>query len=300
MSDLAGLLDAGKLHIDADLGRLTTYKMGGRAAYLVDADSESDVIAAARLAVSEGLEVFPLGRGSNLLVASSGFEGVVVRCGRSLSAIEYLDDGLVSAGGGCPLPVLARESVDAGRGGLEFFTGIPGSVGGAVRMNAGCHGSETADRLVTARIVDMGTGQAVDRSVADLGLAYRSSNLTDVDFVVSATFVTVPIDPADGKSEIREVTRWRRDHQPGGTLNAGSVFKNPPGDAAGRLIDMSGLKGLSVGGASVSKRHANFIVADSGATPEDVNDLIEEVRRRVAESTGILLEVEIRRLGRFS
>ena len=296
---IARLESEGKVQRDVRLSRYTTYKMGGPAAFLVEAADENDVVAAALLATRESLPVLPLGRGSNVVVSAAGFTGVVVRSTGKLTEIRMVDDGLVVAGGGCPLPVLARETVAAGRGGLEFFTGIPGSVGGAVRMNAGCHGSETVDHLVDVRIVDLVDGMAEVRAANSLDLAYRHSNLTDRDFVVSARFHTDAVDPAVGRAQIREITRWRRLNQPGGTLNAGSVFKNPPGDSAGRLIDSLGLKGWQMGGAAVSDRHANFIVARDDATPTDIHRLVRAVQRRVEAEAGVRLEPEIRFVGEF-
>lgn len=285
---------------DEPLAPYTTYKVGGPARMLVEAGSEADVVLAARLAAEEGLPLLPLGRGSNVVVADAGFPGVVIRAGRGLSSLEIRSDGKVDAGGGCPLPVLARETARAGRGGLEFYTGIPGTVGGAVRMNAGGHGSDTAAWLRSARIVDLTSVSVSERAAADLDFGYRRSNLVDTDYVVSAVFATVPSEPEAALDTIKGVTRWRRLHQPGGTLNAGSVFKNPQGDSAGRIIDELGLKGFSVGRVSVSERHANFFVADDGATAGDLHRLVEEVRRRVAESTGIDLEIEIRFVGDFT
>lgn len=300
MTDPVTRLEAeGKVQRDVRLARYTTYKMGGPAAYLVEADDEDDVIAAAMLAARQGLPLLALGRGSNLVVSASGFPGVVVRSTGRLTEIQFGDDGVVIAGGGCPLPVLAREAVAAGRGGLEFFTGIPGSVGGAVRMNAGCHGSETVDVLLDARIVDLADGSVGVRPASSLDLGYRHSNLTDRDFVVSARFHTDTVDPTVGRERIREITRWRRLNQPGGTLNAGSVFKNPVGDSAGRIIDSLGLKGWQIGGAAISDRHANFIVAGDDATPHDIYQLVRAVQRRVEAETGIRLEPEIRFVGAF-
>lgn len=299
MTSLSSLVDRGKVTSDAPLGPLTTYKVGGPARFLVVVDDEDDVRLAASLAAEEGLPLIALGRGSNLIVADSGFAGVVIRPGTGLSGWSLGEGGAISAGAGTPLPLLARETVRAGRGGLEFFTGIPGSVGGAVRMNAGCHGSDTAEVLVTARVFDLVEGAVSSLTPADLEMGYRHTNLTDRHFVVSAVFRTIERDPLDGDATIREITRWRRDNQPGGTLNAGSVFKNPEGDSAGRIIDQAGLKGLRIGGASVSERHANFFVADPGVSADDLRRLVAEVRRRILEATGVDLEPEIRFVGEF-
>jgi UDP-N-acetylmuramate dehydrogenase len=289
----------GRLEEGVRLGPLTTYKFGGPARYLVTVDDQDDLRDAWRIAGLEGIPVITLGRGSNVVIADEGFDGIVLRAGPGLSQ-RHIDGDDVVAGGGAPLPLLAREAVRAGRGGLEFYTGIPGSVGGAVRMNAGCHGSETKDVLITALVFDASTDVATDRTPEDLGLMYRHSDLDDRDFVIQARFRTFAQEPEDGERELRAITRWRKEHQPGGTYNAGSVFRNPPNDAAGRIIDELGLKGFAIGGVSVSDRHANFFVAESDATATDVHALVTEVRRRVAEATGIELTPEIRFVGEFS
>ncbi|OFW66648.1 MAG: UDP-N-acetylenolpyruvoylglucosamine reductase [Actinobacteria bacterium RBG_16_68_21] len=299
MSAYDELLARGRLDENVPLAGYTTYRFGGPARYMVVAEDGDDVAAAGSLARDEGLPLLALGRGSNLVIADEGFPGVVIRAGAGLSRLELVADGVVVAGAGHPLPLLARQTVRAGRGGLEFYAGIPGSVGGAIRMNAGCHGSETSEWLITARVIDLAGGGDGERTPEELGLSYRHSDLGDDDFVVEARFGTVDIVPSDGEETIREISRWRREHQPGGTLNAGSVFKNPPGDHAGRLIDAAGLKGMRIGGAEVSERHANFFLAHPGATARDVYLLVAEVRRRVLASSGVDLTPEIRFAGEF-
>ena len=222
-------------------------------------------------------------------------------CGSGVaSARPHLDtDGTVVAGAAAHQPKVARFSVDHDRGGLEFLVGVPGSIGGGVRMNAGCFGTEFSDVLIDAEVFDLEDGSVSTRPAGGLAMAYRSTNLTDRHVVTSARLRSTP-QPADrGRRRMREITRRRRLTQPGGTLNAGSVFKNPPGDAAGRLIDAAGLKGLTIGGARVSPRHANFFEATEGASAQDVFDLVAEVRRRVREASGEWLEPEIRFLGTF-
>jgi UDP-N-acetylmuramate dehydrogenase len=251
--------------------------------------------------------VLVIGRGSNLLVADDGFAGIaIVLAGE----FEQLDVGSVDAraadasagaphvraGGAVPLPVLARRTAAAGVAGLEFFVGIPGSVGGAVRMNAGGHGSQTDDVILSARVFDLGDARFREMGRAQLGLGYRTSALSPESVVVGATFAGAPDDPGACAQRIDEVVRWRREHQPGGQ-NAGSVFTNPPDDAAGRLIEVAGCKGLRVGGAVVSEKHANFFVADPGARATDVYELVELVRRRVYDATGVLLETELQLVG---
>lgn len=297
MESLARLRARGHVEESVLLGPLTTYKFGGPARYLVTVDDEEDLRDGWEVATSERIPVVALGRGSNVVVADAGFDGVVFRAGPGLSHRSF--GPTVVAGAAVPLPILARESVREGWGGLEFFVGIPGSVGGAVRMNAGCHGTETRDVLVTARVFDGATGTVDERTADDLGLRYRHSDLGDTHFVLSATFSAVPREPEIGETEMRAITQWRKEHQPGGTFNAGSVFKNPPGDAAGRLVDAAGLKGYRVGGVSVSERHANFFVADDDATAADVAALVARVRSLVRSSSGVDLEPEIRFIGDF-
>ena len=203
----------------------------------------------------------------------------------------------VTAGGAVALPVLARRSAAAGLAGLEFLVGIPGSVGGAVRMNAGGHGHEIREVLVHSWVADLAAGgRVVARSADDLAFGYRSSAVGDSDLVVRAELTVAPDDPARCEARVAEIVRWRREHQPGGA-NAGSVFRNPVDDSAGRLIDACGLKGLRSGGAAVSDKHANFIQADPGARAADVRDLVLEVQRRVESATGIHLVPELRLVG---
>ena len=206
--------------------------------------------------------------------------------------------GTVTAGGAVKLPVLARQTVAAGLRGLEWMVGVPGSVGGAVRMNAGGHGSDVASGLRSASLFALQGGPSGLRVVASeaLALRYRSSSVASTDVVVDATFALEPGDRLAGERELSEIVRWRRAHQPGGA-NCGSVFTNPPDDSAGRLIDAAGLKGLRVGTAEVSHKHANFIQADEGASAADVWNLIVEVRRRVHDAFGVVLQPEVRTAG---
>jgi UDP-N-acetylmuramate dehydrogenase len=300
MNPFEFLVFTGAARRDVPLAPMTTYKFGGPARYLIEAADESDLLRVVDALSAEPLPLLILGRGSNILISESGFDGVVLRLIGDFVGFSIDPDGRVTVGGGTPLPKLARETVRSGRGGLEFYIGIPGSVGGAVKMNAGCHGSDTSEWLMEARTVDLHTGNAVARSATELGFGYRTSEVAATEIVTTAVFRTIPRPAEDGERVIRDITQWRREHQPGGTFNAGSVFKNPPDDSAGRIIDAVGLKGYRAGGASVSDKHANFFVADETATPQDVHDLVWEVRHRVVEATGILLEPEIRFAGEFA
>lgn len=277
---------------DLPVGRLTTYKLGGPARFFAEVTGRSElerVLAAWR---ETDLPLLVLGRGSNLVVHDRGLDALVMRLAGAFTQVVMEPDA-VRAGAAVGLPQLARSAVAAGRLGLEFFVGIPGSVGGAVRQNAGGHGSETRDVLIDAVVLDARTGATATRSTLDLDLSYRHSNLRTCDVVLEARFAFRSGDPQDGDAEMRAVTRWRRDHQPGGTFNAGSVFKNPPGDSAGRIIDSLGLKGMRVGGVRVSEKHANFFVAAPDATAVDLHTLVTRVAEIVRERTGVRLEREI-------
>ncbi|HVE47059.1 MAG TPA: UDP-N-acetylmuramate dehydrogenase [Acidimicrobiales bacterium] len=279
------------------LGPLTTYKVGGPAAVGIEAHSEADLELAARAVEVSGLPVLVVGKGSNLLVADGGFPGLAVVVGEGFATIE-IDAGAARAraGAGTALPVLARRTAAAGLTGLEWAVGVPGSVGGAVRMNAGGHGSETSETLVGFRFVDLAGGEDGEFGAERLELRYRHSSVAASHVVVWAEFALGHGRPEECEARIAEVVRWRREHQPGGQ-NAGSVFTNPPGDSAGRLVEAANLKGFRVGSAHVSAKHANFVQADDGGTAADVIAVVREVRRRVEQETGVRLTPELRLVG---
>lgn len=300
MAGFDQLAASGRVQTNVPLGSLTTYKLGGPARYFIELETDDDLSLVADALQVDPQPILIVGRGSNLVVADSGWTGLAMQFGAGFSDFDLDDAGRVTAGAAVPLPRLARQSVSRGRGGLEFFVGIPGSVGGAVRMNAGGHGSDTAEWLVQAQVFDLATGTWKQLDVEELDFHYRSSAIGPADLVVSAVFKTVPRAVEDGKARLREITRWRRQHQPGGTLNAGSVFRNPEGDAAGRIIDGLGLKGFRIGGAAVSKKHANFFEAGPDATAQDVYDLVKEIQRIVREKTEIDLVPEVQFAGTFT
>jgi UDP-N-acetylmuramate dehydrogenase len=277
----------------------TTYRVGGPASVLVEIEALEDLeILSRAMAVEEGIEVLPLGRGSNLVVADDGFRGVVVRLGPRFSSLSGEGSALV-AGAAAPMPQVANRAARRGLAGMEFAVAIPGSVGGGVRMNAGAHGGEVADHLGTATIFDLATGAHEDRPAGSLGFSYRRSNLTDRDLVVAVRWDLPQDEPEEIKRRTEANRKRRAETQPGAVQNAGSVFKNPPGDHAGRLVEAAGLKGFRVGGASVSELHANFFIAGEGSTARDVYELVQEVRTRVLDAFGVELETEIRFVGRF-
>jgi len=296
MTSLAALVGSGLVERGVPLGPYTTYKSGGPARYFVEVpDLDALEVLAASGALAE-LPILVLGRGSNLVVADAGFDGVVIRLGSAFGVVEA-DGTVVAAGGSAPLALVARTSVDAGLTDLEFFVGIPGSVGGAIRQNAGCFGTETRERLIRARLVELRDGTVSEPGPDELEMSYRHSNVRSTQVVVSARFQASEGDVEAGRAELRRITRWRRDNQPGGTLNAGSVFKNPPGRTAGEIIDALGLKGMRVGDVAVSEKHANFFVAGPGATSDDIRRLVIEVKDRVLDETGTILEPEIQFVG---
>ena len=297
MSDWQKLVVQGRVRREVRLDELTTYKLGGVARWYAEAGSRADLGALAEAwRGGDGARILVLGKGSNVIVADQGYRGLVIRLVGDFLSIRHLPDR-IEAGGGVGLPRLARSAVAEGRLGLEFMVGIPGTVGGGVRQTAGCQGKEMVDVLAGAEVFDLRSGRSQVVPAEKLRLGYRNSDVQSFQVITAAWFGFDSGEPALGSERMREITRWRRLHQPGGTLNAGSVFKNPPGDAAGRIIDHLGLKGMRVGGVRVSERHANFFVADKGATSEDVRRLVAEVRRRVRAATGIDLEPEVRFVG---
>lgn len=296
-ADVAELLRArvaGNVMVAAPLGALTTFRVGGTAAILVEAESDGDLLAVSEF--TRGVvPVAVIGRGSNLLVADEGFAGVAVRLGAALRGHARTELG-VRFGGAAYLPNAAKTTARLALSGFEFAAEIPGSFGGAVRMNAGAHGRSMADVLVSADVVDLSSGRRRTLSVAELGLSYRRSVIAPGQVVTGGE---VRLEAGSGEAvsaRIREHLDWRRAHQPGGR-SAGSMFKNPPGDSAGRLIDAAGLKGARVGGVEVSVVHANFFVTAPGATATEVLALVDRVRETVVARFGIQLELEVQVLG---
>jgi UDP-N-acetylmuramate dehydrogenase len=300
LTRLAGLGD--RVTPLGSLGSLTTYRVGGSAAIVLTAKDRSDLTAVAAAAAISELPVLVVGRGSNLLVADAGFAGIAVILDTATFGGIRIEGSSVLAGAAVALPALARRTVEAALTGLEWAVGVPGSVGGGVRMNAGGHGSDIAHTLNSCRVVDVADGKGTERSMllADLHYGYRRSALGPAQVVVDAEFGLAAGEPAAGRDTIREIVRWRREHQPGGQ-NAGSVFTNPSGDppcnSAGWLIDSAGCKGRRLGSAMVSTKHANFIQADTDGSADDVRALMEVVRAEVARVHGVDLHAEVRMVG---
>ncbi|HWE56137.1 MAG TPA: UDP-N-acetylmuramate dehydrogenase [Acidimicrobiales bacterium] len=278
------------------IGPLTTYRVGGAAAWRVTAGSAADLDVVATAVAASGLPVLVVGRGSNLLVSDAGFPGIAVILDPAAFGAVSIDGDRVAAGAAVALPALARQTVEAGLTGFEWAVGVPGSVGGGVRMNAGGHGSDMAHHLVSASVFDLHAGTGREMALSDLEYRYRDSTIGPGHVVIEARLALTPGDADEGRETIRQIVRWRREHQPGGQ-NAGSVFTNPPGDSAGRLIDAAGAKGHRRGTAMVSPKHANFIQADPDGSADDVYRLMGEVRAMVRHHSGVDLHHEVRLIG---
>ena len=300
-----GLFNA-KAKRNVDLSQYTTYKVGGTAALHMTIASIDDLYLVSAVLAEVALPILVIGRGSNLLISDSGFQGLALTIG---GLADYVDlpnreedpevEPIALFGGSVALPVAARQSVARGLTGFEWGVGVPGSVGGAVRMNAGGHGSDMASSLTSVRMFHLRKGLEAHVNAVDLGLRFRGSALDDHHVVLSATVdLEWSKSQEASEAELQEVVRWRRENQPGGQ-NAGSVFVNPePGKvSAGEVIDELGMRGLRIGSAHVSEKHANFIQADENGSAHDVVALMAEIRRRVRDERGYVLRSEIRLVG---
>ena len=298
-ANFSAAVPAVHLEFDVPAASLCTWRVGGPLAVVAHATTLGEVEDLAR-ALPVGIPTLVVGRGSNLLVSDAGFGGLTIVLAGEFTAIDFHSDGanahIVTAGGAVALPQLARRCAARGFVGLEFFVGIPGSVGGAVRMNAGGHGRETCDVVLDATVVDLTSATTAALTASELEFGYRHSNVATTHLVASARFLTSAGDVAACETALDEIVRWRRSHQPGGA-NAGSVFANPADASAGQLIEECGLKGFQVGGAFVSPKHANFIQTEPTATASDVVAVIRHVRATVAALRQRVLHTEVRLVG---
>jgi UDP-N-acetylmuramate dehydrogenase len=280
---------------DVPLSRFTTIGTGGPAAYLGEPTDDQSLVEMLRWARDEGQAIAVIGLGSNLLPADSGFDGLVLRLAGELTRIEVGAAGAV-LGGGASLAAAVRKVGDAGLAGFEFACAIPGTMGGAVRMNAGAYGREIVDVLISATVCSADGRRDVPAS--DLGLTYRHSDLQYGEIVTAAEIALTPDDPAAIKDRVREYQGRRTAAQPRKARTFGSVFKNPEGErTSGQLLEACGLKGYRVGGAQISEKHANFIENVDGATSADVVALRPEARRRAKDQFGVELHHEVQTLG---
>ncbi len=284
---------SGDVRADEPLSAHTTLRVGGPAAAFLRAESPADLVAVAEICAQLERPWLLLGRGSNLLVADTGWSGAVVSLGRGFRGVEICGTEVL-AGAAEPMPVLAAAVARRALAGLAFGVAIPGTLGGAVRMNAGAMGSELADVLLDAEVVRLAHGGRTEVLPAEgLRLRYRHSALPGDAVVVRARLALRATDPDALAEEMAAYRAWRREHQPVNEPSCGSVFRNPDGDSAGRLVEAAGMKGHRVGGAAVSERHANFITVRPGATAADVASVIAGVRQTVEERSGVLLEPEV-------
>ena len=310
---------------DEPLARFTTMRVGGPADLFAIAHNLFELRALVKFARARAIPLFILGRGSNLVIADAGIRGLVVQARPEASRV---DGDRYHADAGVPMARAATQTQRAGLAGLEYGLAIPGTVGGAVWANAGAHESDTAHVLESATVL-LADGSEAVIPAADLGFSYRTSRFKaqasdaldapdapgasppagpdaagaivgPAEIVMSATFHLEPANADDIRARLDEIRRWRRDHQPLGIPSAGSVFRNPAGDSAGRLVDALGLKGYRVGGASVSEKHANFIVNDRKGTAADVRSVAEHVRDQVRTRNGIELAYEVEFVGDWS
>ncbi len=284
---------------DEPLARFTTMRVGGPADLFATAHNAFELRALVRFARSRGLPHVVLGRGSDVVISDAGIRGLVIQ---NRAEGSRVDGDRYVAESGVPMARAATESQRAGLSGLEFGLAIPGTVGGAVWANAGAHDADIAGVLESARVLDA-TGAEAVLPTRDLALAYRDSRFKHgapgepPELILEATFALQPADPETIKTRLDDIRRWRQAHQPLGLPSAGSVFRNPDGDSAGRLIDALGLKGHRIGGAVVSEKHANFIVNDQKGTAADVRGLMTFVQREVAARAGVELVFEVEFLG---
>jgi UDP-N-acetylmuramate dehydrogenase len=288
-------LVVGKLTSNAPLAPLVWFKSGGPAEWLFEPKDIDDLTSFLR-ELDEHLPVMALGLGSNLIVRDGGVRGVTIRLGKPFAKIEKLDDVTLRCGGGASGILVSSTARDAGIAGLEFLRGIPGTVGGFVRMNGGAYGREVQDILIECDVV-LRSGELVTLKLDDLSYTYRHSNLPEGCVVVSAVFRGTPGESAIIGAEMNRIAEAREASQPLRSKTGGSTFKNPQGYRAWQLVDEAGCRGLQIGGAQVSEKHTNFLLNLGDATSADIENLGEEVRRRVKAKSGIELEWEIQRVG---
>jgi UDP-N-acetylmuramate dehydrogenase len=285
----------GKLTADAPLAPLVWFKSGGNAEWLFEPADEQDLIAFLR-EIDPDVPVMALGLGSNMIVRDGGVRGVVVRLGKAFAKIERLDDVTLRCGGGASGILVSSTARDSGIAGMEFLRGIPGTVGGFVRMNGGAYGREVSDILTSAKVV-LRSGEVEEWPLDKLGYTYRHSEMPAGAVVLEATFRGTPgMTDAIG-AEMDAIARAREESQPLRSRTGGSTFKNPSGHKAWALIDAAGCRGLTIGDAQVSEKHCNFLLNLGSATSADIEALGEEVRRRVKAKSNITLEWEIQRVG---
>jgi UDP-N-acetylmuramate dehydrogenase len=285
-----------QLRVGFPLAPLTSFRIGGPAALFVDAQDDDALEAVGHAMSRTGVPVAVIGKGSNVLVSDEGFAGIVVRLGRGYRWAGR-DEDLLTAGGAMPLPALAGVAMRHRLAGLEFGVAIPASLGGAVKMNAGAHDRSMSEVIERVEVYSLSQTARLSVAAEDAGFGYRRSSLPPDGIVVGATARLAIGEEEAIRARMEEARDWRRRTQPLAEPNCGSVFKNPDGDHAARLIEAAGAKGLRLGSAQVSEKHSNFIVADPGGSSSDVWMLIEQVRALVESHAGVRLETEVELMG---
>jgi len=284
--------------LDEPMSRHTSFKVGGPARFFVNVESTAELVLVIALCKHEDMPYAIIGRGSNLLVSDEGFDGVVIHIGDALSR-SFIDDTTITAAAGISLGSLAMKAYESGLTGLEFAAGIPGSLGGAVIMNAGAYGGEMKDVITSVTVVGP-EGKPFEIPAEEMDFGYRSSRAAKEQLIVlSAKLQLAHGNKEEIKARMDELAAKRREKQPLEFPSAGSTFKRPEGNYAGALIEAAGLKGYSIGGAQVSEKHAGFVINKGGATAADIYSLCNYVREKVRESSGISLELEVKTLGKF-
>jgi len=285
----------GKLDYDTPISKYTWFKTGGNADILFTPEDEQD-LACFLKALPNDVEILLLGVGSNLLIRDGGVKGAVIRFGKKFSKIN-VEDNFITVGSGAPDISVAKKALNAELTGFEFLRGVPGTIGGALKMNAGAYGSEIEDVFVSARVMDR-QGDVHILTHQDMGFGYRYISVPNDYIFLEATLKGSPGNFEDIQRKMNEIGDAREESQPLRTRTGGSTFKNPKEKSAWKLVDEAGCRGLNIGGAKVSEKHCNFLINEGNATAKDIETLGEEVRRRVQEKTGVLLEWEIKRIGR--
>ena len=279
---------------NAPLSAHTTFRTGGPCTCMIMPKSAEDLSQLVKFAAENGVRTLVMGKGSNMLCADEGFDGAVLLIGSDFSEITMLDDCTIRAQAGAAMSRLCRVALDNGLRGLEFAYGIPGTVGGGIYMNAGAYGGEMKDVLVSVTAMDR-SGELHTYPPAQLGLTYRSSRISHTgEIIVSGAFKLAHGDKAEIEAKMNELMARRKDKQPLEYPNAGSTFKRPEGQFAGKLIQDCGLRGATVGGAQVSEKHCGFVINKGGATSADIKELIAHIQKTVYEKTGFHLECEVR------
>ena len=294
LKNLTDIVGEGNVLLDEPMSKHTTFKAGGKTQYMVEPTSVAGLCEVLDfLKFDSPYPYFVLGNGSNLLVTDNGYEGVMVKIGKNLSRIEMVDD-TIKAEAGAMLSKVARLACDNGYTGMEGLSGIPGSIGGGVAMNAGAYGDEVKDTILSATVYDPGTGSILELSKDEMDLSYRHSIFSVKEYVIlDATFKCSMGDKEEIQKKVEEYTLQRKTKQPLEYGSAGSTFKRPEGYFAGKLIQDAGLRGYTVGGAQVSEKHCGFVINKDNAAATDVLQVIRDVQNIVKEKFGVSLETEV-------